>query len=415
MADWGIEKARSIYNVAVWSEGYFDVDQKGNLIAYPDQDHSKAGISFPELTNRFKEEGLTLPVLVRFTDILQHRVDTLITSFKNAKAEKEYQGQYTAVYPIKVNQQFSVVKRLISHESGKVGLEAGSKPELMAILGVTEKPLQIVCNGYKDSEFLRLATIGQMMGHTVYVVVEKLSELKTLLREIDNLGAAPRIGIRIRLNSVGKGKWQNTGGEKGKFGLTATQVLQAIDVLRAAGKLDLLQLVHFHIGSQIANIRDIHNAIRECARHYAELRTLGVPITTVDVGGGLGVDYEGSKSRSACSMNYTMMEYARNVVNGLKEVCDEYDLPHPNIITESGRAMTAHHAVLVTDAIDIERAPGLVNLPEPSDDAPTVILGLWEAYQNVTPRSAVEAYHDAIHYFTDARLVIAGANLLCHH
>ncbi len=402
MADWGTEKARSIYNVAVWSEGYFDVNTDGDLVAYPDQDHSKKGIRFPELTARFKEEGLTLPVLVRFTDILQHRVDTLIKSFQRAKAEKDYQGQYTAVYPIKVNQQFSVVKRLISHDSGKVGLEAGSKPELMAILGVTEQPLQIVCNGYKDSEFLRLATIGQMMGHTVYVVVEKLSELKTLLREIDNLGTAPRIGIRIRLNSVGKGKWQNTGGEKGKFGLTATQVLQAIDVLRDAGKLDLLQLVHFHIGSQIANIRDIHNAIRECARHYAELRTLGVPITTVDVGGGLGVDYEGSKSRSACSMNYTMYEYARNVVNGLKEVCDEYDLPHPNIITESGRAMTAHHAVLVTDAIDIERAPGLVNLPEPSEDSPTVILGLWEAYQNVTPRTAIEAYHDAVHYFTDA-------------
>ena len=402
MADWGIEKARSIYNVAVWSEGYFDVNKNGDLVAYPDQDHKKPGINFPELTARFKEEGLTLPVLVRFTDILQHRVGTLISSFAQAKQERDYQGEYTAVYPIKVNQQFSVVKKLVSHDSGKVGLEAGSKPELMAILGVTDKPLRIVCNGYKDSEFLRLATIGQMMGHQVYVVVEKITELKTLIREIDSLGQAPMIGIRIKLNSVGKGKWQNTGGEKGKFGLTATQVLQAIDILREAGKLDLLQLVHFHIGSQIANIRDIHNAIRECARHYAELRTLGVPITTVDVGGGLGVDYEGSNSRSACSMNYTMLEYARNVVYGLKEVCDEYDLPHPNIITESGRAMTAHHAVLITDAIDVERAPGLVNMPEPSEDSPAVIWALWDSYKNVTPRTAVEAYHDAVHYFTDA-------------
>lgn len=402
MIDWGIEKARSIYNVAVWSEGYFDVNHKGELVAYPDQDHSKDGVHFPELVQRFKDEGLTLPVLVRFTDILQHRIDSLIKSFKQAKAEKEYQGNYTAVYPIKVNQQYSVVKKLLSHDSGTVGLEAGSKPELMAILGVSDKPLSIVCNGYKDSEFLRLATIGQMMGHKVYIVVEKLSELKTLLREIDQLGAAPMIGIRIKLNSVGKGKWQNTGGEKGKFGLTATQVLQAIEVLKEAGKLDLLQLVHFHIGSQIANIRDIHNAIRECARHYAELRILGVPIDTVDVGGGLGVDYEGSRSRSTCSMNYTMNEYARNVVNGLKEVCDEYDLPHPNIISESGRAMTAHHAVLVTDAIDIERAPGLKYLPEPGEDAPSVVLGLWDAYKNVTPRTAVEAYHDAVHYFSDA-------------
>lgn len=402
MIDWGTEKARSIYNVATWSEGYFDISPKGELVAYPDQDHSKPGIHFPELVQRFKDDGLTLPVLVRFTDILQHRIDSLITAFEKAKQEKDYQGQYTAVYPIKVNQQYSVVKKLLSHDSGNVGLEAGSKPELMAILGVSDKPLSIVCNGYKDSEFLRLATIGQMMGHKVYIVVEKLSELKTLLREIDQLGAAPHIGIRIKLNSIGKGKWQNTGGEKGKFGLTATQVLQAIEVLKEAGKLDLLQLVHFHIGSQIANIRDIHNAIRECARHYAELRTLGVPIDTVDVGGGLGVDYEGSRSRSTCSMNYTMHEYARNVVNGLKEVCDEYDLPHPNIISESGRAMTAHHAVLVTDAIDIERAPGLKYLPEPGEDAPSVVLGLWDAYTNVTPRTAVEAYHDAVHYFSDA-------------
>ena len=288
MADWGTEKARSIYNVAVWSEGYFDVNEKGDLIAFPDQDHTKPGISFPELTARFKEEGLTLPVLVRFTDILQHRVDTLIKSFQRAKAEKDYQGNYTAVYPIKVNQQFSVVKRLISHDSEKVGLEAGSKPELMAILGVTEQPLQIVCNGYKDREYIRHALLGNLMGHKVYIVVEKPSELEMVLDESARLNIKPNIGVRAKLASTGSGMWESSGGSMSKFGLSASQILALVERLRSLGKLDCLQLLHFHLGSQIANIRDIQGGIRECGRFYAELRRLGVPIDVVDVGGGLG-------------------------------------------------------------------------------------------------------------------------------
>lgn len=398
----GVENAKSVYNVAQWSEGYFDINSNGEMVAFPDKDNSKPGINLYELTQEFKSHNLTLPVLVRFTDILQNRVDTLVTAFKSAKSEINYTGEYTAVYPIKVNQQYSVVKKLLDHHSGKVGLEAGSKPELMAILGVSETPLRIVCNGYKDSEFLRLAAIGQRMGHKVYVVIEKITELKTLLTEIDKLGFAPQIGIRIRLNSVGKGKWQNTGGEKGKFGLTASQVLQAIDILKQAGRLELLSLVHFHIGSQVANIRDIHQALNECARHYAELYQMGVPIKTVDVGGGLGVDYEGSGSRSACSMNYTVNEYAKNVVFAFAEVAEKNQLPHPNIITESGRAMTAHHAVLITDAIDIEKAPNAPDLIEPDDETPAPIKHLWNSYQSITPRTALEVYHDAYHYFTDA-------------
>ncbi|KZX00612.1 arginine decarboxylase [Pseudoalteromonas luteoviolacea] len=399
---WGVETARETYNVTHWSDGYFDIDDTGALVAFPDGDRNKAPISLSELTERFKAQGLTLPVLVRFTDILQNRVDTLTDAFTHARQQKSYQGKYTCVYPIKVNQQRSVVSKLLSHPSGLVGLEAGSKPELMAILGLASKPITIVCNGYKDREFLRLALIGQAMGHHVHIVVEKLSELDALIDEIDDLQIEPSIGIRIRLNSIGKGKWQNTGGEKGKFGLTAGQVLDAVETLRKQNKLHLMQLVHFHIGSQIANIRDIQRALRECARHYAELTQLGVPLKTVDVGGGLGVDYEGSGSRSACSMNYSVAEYARNVVNAFAEVAEQHDLPHPDIITESGRALTAHHAVLITDVIDIEAAPSDATDSQPCEDEHHTIQELKEALSRLTPRLALETYHDAMHLFGDA-------------
>ncbi|KPH58606.1 MULTISPECIES: biosynthetic arginine decarboxylase [Pseudoalteromonas] len=399
---WGLDTARATYNVAHWSDGYFDINSQGELVAFPDGDQTKTAISLTELTEQFKRQGLTLPVLVRFTDILQNRVDTLTSAFSKARDVRDYQGQYTCVYPIKVNQQRSVVSKLLAHPSGLVGLEAGSKPELMAILGVAKSPITIVCNGYKDSEFLRLACIGQAMGHKVKIVVEKLSELTTLLAEIEDLDIEPAIGIRIRLNSVGKGKWQNTGGEKGKFGLTAGQVLSAVDVLKQHNKLHLMQMVHFHIGSQIANIRDIHRALRECSRHFAELTQLGVPLNTVDVGGGLGVDYEGSGSRSACSMNYTVEEYARNVVNAFAEVCEQHDLPHPAIITESGRALTAHHAVLITDVIDVEQAPNHINPSAPQPNSALVLDEMWQCLQRLNPRMALEIYHDAMHLFSEA-------------
>jgi arginine decarboxylase len=397
-----IEHARETYNIAHWSEGYFDINDHGELVAFPDKDHNKKGISLAQLTQEFKAQGLTLPVLVRFTDILQSRVDTLVDAFAAAKTSREYQGQYTCVYPIKVNQQYSVVKKLLAHQSNKVGLEAGSKPELMAILGIADKPIKIICNGYKDSEFLRLACIAQAMGHDVNIVVEKLSELDVLLQESEKLGIEPEIGIRIRLNSVGKGKWQNTGGEKGKFGLTASQVLSAIERLKTVGKLHLLTLVHFHIGSQIANIRDIHRALKECARHYAELSHLGLNLKTIDVGGGLGVDYEGSGSRSACSMNYTVEEYARNVVTTFAEVCEQQNLPHPDIVTESGRALTAHHAVLITDVIDIEQAPTMDKAVSIKASCPQILQEMWQAKRRLTPRLALEVYHDAMHLFSEA-------------
>lgn len=397
-----IEIAKSVYNVERWSEGYFNIDNKGEVIATPLAKKTAGAINLPKLAHNLKEQGLSLPILVRFTDILSHRADNLINAFRQAKQARNFGGEFTAVYPIKVNQQFSVVDKLVKHSSGKVGLEAGSKPELMAVLGVANKPIKIVCNGYKDSEFMRLACIGQAMGHKVHVVIEKLSELDVLLEAAQTIGFTPSIGIRIRLNSVGKGKWQNTGGEKGKFGLSATQVLAIIEQLKQVDKLSYLNLVHFHIGSQIANIRDIHNAIRECARHYAELAELGVPISTIDVGGGLGVDYEGSGSRSSCSMNYTVEEYANNVVGPIAEICEQKQLPHPNIITESGRAMTAHHAMLITDVIDIEKAPVPVEVTPAEDTDDSIYQELWRTYQSTDKRNVLEAYHDAIHLFSDA-------------
>jgi arginine decarboxylase len=397
-----IETAKSIYNVERWGEGYFDINNRGEVEVTPQASNSSSKINLPELVEELQQQGLTLPVLVRFTDILSHRADNLINAFAKAKAAKGYAGTYTAVYPIKVNQQFSVVEKLVSHASGKVGLEAGSKPELMAVIGVAKKPITIVCNGYKDSEFMRLACIAHAIGHKVNVVIEKLSELDDLIEAANSIGVTPSIGIRIRLNSIGKGKWQNTGGEKGKFGLSATQVLTVIDQLKSANKLENLNLVHFHIGSQIANIRDIHNAIRECARHYAELRELGVPIETIDVGGGLGVDYEGSGSRSSCSMNYSVLEYANNVVAPIADICEQKGLPQPNIITESGRAMTAHHAMLITNVIDIEKAPIPANVAEPCDSDGAIYQELWRTLNKVNSRQVLECYHDAVHLFSDA-------------
>ena len=402
MSNKWVAQAKQVYNVSRWSEGYFDINPQGELCVSPQASASAASISLPALCQELKASGLTYPILVRFTDILSHGVTTLVEAFGQAKQERDYRGDYTAVYPIKVNQQYSVVERIVNHGSQEVGLEAGSKPELMAILGVTQRPITIVCNGYKDSEFMRLACIGQAMGHKVHVVVEKVSEVQAIIAAAKDIGAMPIIGIRIRLNSIGKGKWQNTGGEKGKFGLSANQVLQVIEQLTQAQQLDYLQMVHFHIGSQIANIRDIHNAIRECARHYAELMQLGVPIHTIDVGGGLGVDYEGSGSRSACSMNYSIAEYANNVIAPIAEICEKFELPHPNIITESGRAMTAHHAVLITDIIDVESAPVPANIISPEKDAPEVLRELWRSLKLTDERHALESYHDAVHLFGDA-------------
>ncbi len=404
MSDTDPQHATDAYNIAHWSGGYFDVNARGNVIARPNRALDSDGIDLHQLTGELLEAGLSLPVLVRFTDILQDRVDTLCDAFRSAMQENDYQGSYTAVYPIKVNQQRSVVEEILSRAAGRVGLEAGSKPELMAVLALSGgNGSVVVCNGYKDREYIRLALIGRQLGHRVFIVVEKLSELETVIRESRDLGIAPLLGMRVRLASIGAGKWQNTGGEKAKFGLSAAQVLAMVERLRAEDMLDSLQLLHYHMGSQIANIRDIQRGMREAARFYAELHGMSVNIRCVDVGGGLGVDYEGTRSRSFCSMNYSVREYARNIIHSLWETCADNGLPHPDVITESGRAMTAHHAVLITNVIDMERAPDTDNLHAPTEHDPLILHDLWRGLQSLSSRSAVESYHDAAHSLGEAR------------
>lgn len=396
--EWGPESARIAYNLAHWSNGYFDVDDDGRLIACPKGDRSGGMVDLQELTGRIRAHGLSTPVLVRFIDVLHHRIDVLCEAFAGAMDKTAYRGNYTPVYPIKVNQHRSVVGEILAHGRDRVGLEAGSKPELMAVLGVSDTNNRvIVCNGYKDREYIRIALIGRLLGNRVYIVVEKLSELDLVIEESRALGIAPLIGVRVRLASIGKGKWQNTGGEKAKFGLSAPHILRTVEKLREAGMLDSLRMLHFHLGSQVANILDIQRGMHEAARYYAELRATGAPIDCMDVGGGLGVDYEGTRSRSACSMNYSVQGYAQSIVDTLAEICAEYELPHPDIITESGRGMTAHHAILVTNVIDIERAPREVAAP-PADGDPQVLHHLYECWRDCSARSAVEIYHDAMHW-----------------
>lgn len=403
MTDWDIAQAREMYNMAYWGNGYFDISSEGHLLAYPDGDQGKPGVDLYKLASELKAAGLTLPVLVRFSDILRHRVATLCNAFALAMRDDGYQGHYTAVYPIKVNQQRRVVEEILGSGAERVGLEAGSKPELLAVLALSKPNGVVVCNGYKDREYIRLALIGQKLGHRVYIVVEKLSELDLIIEESRALQVRPLIGVRVRLASAASGKWQNSGGEKSKFGLSSTQILTLLQHLRDVDMLDCLQLQHFHLGSQIANIQDIKRGMGECARFYAELRRLGANIRVVDVGGGLSVDYEGTRSRAYCSMNYSVQEYANDVVHALREICAQEGLPHPDIISESGRAMTAHHAMLITNIIDIERAPGDLQVSPVPTDAPRILQDLWFGLQNLSSRSVLEAFHDANYLLGEAQ------------
>lgn len=400
---WNLDDARTTYNLSHWGGGYFDINQQGHLVVAPRRDNSTSSIDIYRLAHEIRDFGLSWPVLVRFSNILHDRVDTLCNAFAEAMRSESYQGGYTAVYPIKVNQQRTVVEQIRNHGGERVGLEAGSKPELMAVLGMSRPGGVIICNGYKDREYIRLALIGRRLGHQIYIVIEKISELSLVLEESAALGIEPLLGIRVRLASIGAGKWQNSGGERAKFGLTVSQLLTVVEQLRADRRLDCLQLLHFHLGSQLANIRDIQKGIREAARYYAELSRLGAAIKVVDVGGGLGVDYEGARSRSFCSMNYSVQEYANNIVHTLKQVCAEQNLPHPMIISESGRALTAHHAMLITNVIDSDHVPAAEEFDQPDDNAPVVIKSLWQLLQEINQRSILEAYHDAVHWLAEAQ------------
>ena len=389
-----IDAARQRYNLPGWSSGYFDVNAQGHLFARIPYKGREADVDLYALSQEIREAGLRLPVLVRCTDLLHHRVASLSGAFEQAMRALDYHADYTAVYPIKVNQQFSVVRQIISTEGVQVGLEAGSKPELMAVLGVSKTGSVVICNGYKDREYIRLALMGRRLGLRIYLVVEKLSELEQIIEEATALQVQPLFGVRIRMASIGAGNWQNTGGAKSKFGLRTAQVLDMVEHLRNAGLLGQLQLMHFHLGSQLANIADIRTGVGEAARVYADLRALGAPVDTLDVGGGLGVDYEGTASRSFCSMNYTLKQYAEAIVHGINDVCVENELPRPALITESGRAMTAHHAFMITNVIDNEQSPG-TGQPEPLDGVvPDVLKAIGELYDGIEHNALLETWHE---------------------
>ncbi|HEU4642734.1 MAG TPA: biosynthetic arginine decarboxylase [Gemmatimonadaceae bacterium] len=393
---WTIEDSRALYNVEGWGIGFFDVNEKGHVVVRPDKSHPERGLDLYELAMDLAEQGIGLPMLLRFSDILRSRIEVIGQRFRNAIREFNYEGDYTLVYPIKVNQQRHVVEEIVQFGApAGVGLECGSKPELQAVLALSESANHmIVCNGYKDEEFMRLALMGQKLGHQVFVVIEQVSELDILLRVADEMGVQPTAGVRIKLASEGFGRWAESGGEKSKFGLTASELVKVIDKLQAVGRLDVLKLVHFHLGSQITDIRYIKAGLQEVARFYAEMHAAGVNITHVDVGGGLGIDYDGSGSTVAASVNYSVQEYANDIIYTIGEACREAELPMPHIISESGRALTAHHALLLIDVIDVESQQE-VPVPELTDEDHAVLHELKEGYETVSTRSVREVYHDA--------------------
>jgi arginine decarboxylase len=390
---WNIEDTRTQYNLAGWADGYFDVAGEGRLLARPLGREGTPAIDLQGLVERIHAAGLTLPVLVRFTDILKSRIDRLHGAFTGALQAAGCEASYTAVYPIKVNQQQHVVGAIVAHGAERIGLECGSKPELMAVIGSLPAGGMIVCNGYKDAEYIRLALVARQLGHRVFLVIEKLSELELIIRTAAAMQVRPQLGLRVRLAAVTAGNWQNTGGDRSKFGFTAAGTLALLERLREAGMTDCLTLLHCHPGSQITRLDVLRTAMREVARTWVGLRAAGVPVTTVDIGGGLGVDYTGSGSTHACSMNYDMEAYARTVVGEFAAMAQTHMLPVPDLVTECGRAMTAHHAVLITHVIDTEQ---VLCDPAGEDPAePEPLAGLRACLQACTAENALQSYHAA--------------------
>jgi arginine decarboxylase len=402
---WSVDDARLLYAVPYWSDGYVDIDARGGIVMRP-RGAQGPSLSLPQIVDQAKAQGLRLPLLVRFPDILADRLKRMQGAFARAIEETGYAGGYTAIFPIKVNQQRGVVQELVAAGSQGFGLEAGSKPELMAVLALARAGSIVICNGYKDRQYIRLALIGRKLGLRVFIVIEKLSELEHVIAEAKALKVEPLLGVRVRLASIGAGKWQNTGGDKGKFGLSPAQVLQLVATLEQAGLKHTLKLQHFHMGSQISNVRDIANGMREATRYFVELSRLDVPLDIVDVGGGLGVDYEGSRSRSHNSINYSMEQYAATIVQSLAEAVAAEGLAAPHILTEAGRAMTAHHAVLVSDVTEVEEVPGGA-LPPSREDEPRVLRHLREVHAALGERPPLELYHEAQHHLAEGQSLYA--------
>jgi arginine decarboxylase len=400
---WKVQDAAEMYGVRHWGKGYFAVNSAGHVTVHPNK-RPEQSIDLKELVDQLQARGIQLPILLRFTDILRHRVGEIHQAFRTAIQENEYRGDYCCVYPIKVNQQRHVVEEI--HDFGRAynfGLEAGSKPELLAVLAQTngcETP--IICNGFKDDEFIKMAMLARKIDKQIIPVVEKFTELETIVRYAEELKVRPVIGVRVKLASRGAGRWKYSAGFRSKFGLTLTEVLEALAYLKKRDMADCLQLVHFHLGSQITNIRNIKGALSEAAQIYVELARVGAGVKYLDVGGGLGIDYDGSQTDFESSVNYTLQEYANDVVFRIKSVCDEAKIPHPTIISESGRAVVAYHSLLVFDVLGVSNFDRYQAPPEIPADAPQPISDLYSILRDLSKKNFLEGYHDAVQSVDEA-------------
>ncbi len=392
---WTAADSAELYNVARWGKGYFSVAAHGHLLVHPTKELNRT-IDLKEIVNILIERGISPPILIRFGDILKHRLGEIHAAFKLAIQDHGYKGRYCCVYPIKVNQQRQVVEEVFRFgRKYQNGLEAGSKPELLAVLSVSDNETPIICNGFKDDEYIEMVILAMKMGRNIIPVVEKYTELELIRKHARNHSVHPRIGLRMKLASRGAGRWAASGGHRSKFGLTAGEALRAVKQLKKAGMADCIELLHFHLGSQIANVREIKTAVTEAARLYVEFTRAGANLKYLDVGGGLGIDYDGSQTDSESSANYTLQEYANDIVYHIQNVCDQANLPHPTIISESGRALVAYHSVLIFNVLGVgglgEEGPPR-RAPKRS---PQPLLDLQVTYESLNRDNLLESFHDA--------------------
>ncbi len=396
MKKWTIEDSKELYNICGWGTSYFGVNENGNMYVTPSKNEDQ--IDLREVMDELSLRDVTPPVLLRFPDILDNRIEKTSSCFKKAAEEYHYKGENFIIYPIKVNQMQPVVEEIISHgRKFNLGLEAGSKPELHAVIAVQcQSDSLIICNGYKDQSYIELALLAQKMGKRIFIVVEKLNELEIIARVAKKLNVKPQLGIRIKLACSGSGKWEESGGDASKFGLTSSELLDALELLDKKGMRDCLRLIHFHIGSQITKIRRIQAALREASMFYIQLHKLGYHVDFVDCGGGLGVDYDGTRSPSSeSSVNYSIQEYVNDCIYTFVDAADKHSLPHPNIITESGRSLSAHHSILVIDVLETASLPEMSEEFEPQENSHQLVKDLYDIWDNLSQRSMLEDWHDA--------------------
>ena len=403
MRKWSIDDSAELYNINGWGLNYFSINEKGHVTVTP-----KVGgprIDIKELMEELQVRDVSAPVLLRFPDILDNRIEKISSCFQAAATEYGYTGKNFIIYPIKVNQMRPVVEEIVSHGTKyNIGLEAGSKPELHAVLSIDiDDDAMIICNGYKDENYIELALLAQKMGRNIYLVVEKLVELRNIAKISKRLKIRPNIGIRIKLASSGSGKWEESGGDVSKFGVNSSELLEAMDILEKNKMTDCLKLIHFHIGSQVTNIRRIKTALKEASQFYVQLKNLGYNIRFVDIGGGLGVDYDGTRSAtSGNSMNYSIQEYVNDAVSALVDACEKNNLEQPNIITESGRSLTAHHSVLIFEALASTSLPAFDENEEIDENAHELVKELYDLWENLNQPRLIETWHDAMQIREDA-------------